>query len=278
MDTAFLAQALIRAPNALWYSLNGTDQRAIVDAIGLSRDIPPDLNSNWVLFPAMIEVMRAKYGFDWREKTVSDALQTLDQWSQGDGFYGDGPYFRASYYNSFVILPMLLDILSTLVKIDAKWSDMDQRVVYRAQRHSEVLERLMAIDGSYPPIGRSLTYRCAILHPLGQLALHDLLPKSLPANQVRCCMEAVIQKTLSGRKNYTGNGWLTVGLNGAQPDLAENYVSVGSLYLCATAFMPLGLPSSHLFWSRPKTPFSQQSIWGGKGTIRRDRAIPLSKE
>lgn len=40
---------------------------------------------------------------------------------------------------------------------------------------------------------------------------------------------------------YKGDGWLTIGFCGNQPSIGESYISAGSLYLCSTVFLPLGL-------------------------------------
>lgn len=88
------------------------------------------------------------------------ALQKYQQWYVGDGAYGDGPEFHWNYYNSFVIFPMLLDILAAVQGESKSWDQMKPKVLMRAQRHAEVLERMIGPDGSYPLIGRSLAYRC----------------------------------------------------------------------------------------------------------------------
>ena len=60
------------------------------------------------------------------------------------------------------------------------------------------------------------------------------------------------------------NGWLGIGVCGHQPSLGEHYISTGSLYLCTTGFLPLGLPESHSFWSEPDVLYSSQRIWCGE--------------
>ena len=50
---------------------------------------------------------------------VDYALRQHDQWYKGDGAYGDGPTFHWDYYNSFVIHPMLLDVLDVVRRRDA---------------------------------------------------------------------------------------------------------------------------------------------------------------
>ena len=47
---------------------------------------------------------------------VDYALRQHDQWYKGDGAYGDGPEFHWDYYNSFVIHPMLLDVLDACAR------------------------------------------------------------------------------------------------------------------------------------------------------------------
>ncbi|HEX8464231.1 MAG TPA: DUF2264 domain-containing protein, partial [Abditibacterium sp.] len=65
---------------------------------------------------------------------------------------------------------------------------------------------------------------------------------------------------------------LKLGFCGAQPDLAEPYISTGSLYLCSAALLPLGLPAENEFWSAPDAPWTSQRIWGGEN-VSADCAI-----
>ena len=78
--------------------------------------------------------------------------------------YGDGPDFHFDYYNSFVIQPILLDIYAStgVAGEEREWDALAPGVVRRAVRYAEVQERLIAPDGSFPPLGRSLAYRCAL--------------------------------------------------------------------------------------------------------------------
>ena len=52
---------------------------------------------------------------------VDYALRQHAQWYKGDGVYGDGPAFHWDYYNSFVIQPMLLDVLRLLSSTAPDW-------------------------------------------------------------------------------------------------------------------------------------------------------------
>ena len=76
-------------------------------------------------------------------------------------------------------------------------------------------------------------------------------------------MSAVIHRHVTAPATFGEGGWLTIGFAGQQPQLAEFYISTGSLYLCATALVPLGLPPEDPFWSEPVAPWTSQRLWSG---------------
>ncbi len=43
---------------------------------------------------------------------IHNYVRKMLGWYKGDGLYGDGEVFHFDYYNSFVIQPMLLDIMN----------------------------------------------------------------------------------------------------------------------------------------------------------------------
>jgi hypothetical protein len=134
----------------------------------------------------------------------------------------------------------------------------------RARRYAAVQERLIAPDGSYPAIGRSITYRCGAFQLLAQMALRDELPENINPPQVRAALTAVIRRTLGAADTFDADGWLRVGLAGHQSALAEPYISTGSLYLCTFVFLPLGLPASHAFWNGLAADWTSRKIWSGQ--------------
>ena len=69
---------------------------------------------------------------------------------------------------------------------------------------------------------------------------------------------------MEGEGNFDENGWLRIGVYGHQMDLGEYYISTGSLYLCSTVFLPLGLPPSHPFWSGTPEKWTSAKIWSGE--------------
>ena len=132
----------------------------------------------------------------------------------------------------------------------------------RSARYAAILERLIAPDGTYPIIGRSITYRFGAFQLLSQAALQGFLPEDVAPAQVRCGLSAVIARTLSGPM-FDENGWLLPGVYGEQPGLAEGYISTGSLYLCESVFLPLGLAPDAPFWRDADMPWTSKKLWAG---------------
>ena len=263
VDAAFLAQGVLRAPRALGDELGAATRRNLIAALESSRITLPGFN-NWLLFSATVEAALLKLGANWDRMRVDYALRQHDQWYRGDGAYGDGPEFHFDYYNSFVIHPMLLDVLDAVRGENAAWKDLATREEQRARRYAAVLERLIAPDGSFPPIGRSLAYRCGAMQLLAQVALRRTLPEGVSPAQTRGALTAVIRRTLEAPGTYDANGWLQIGFCGHQPGVGERYISTGSLYLCSVGLLTLGLPPSDEFWSSPAQPWTSVRAWRGE--------------
>jgi len=263
VDAAFLAQGLLRARRTIVDALDVKTRGQLVSALESTRAITPGYN-NWLLFSAMVEAGLAALGAKADLVRVDYALRQHDAWYKGDGAYGDGPSFHWDYYNSFVIQPMLVDVHDAFRDGPAGWQALAERVNERAKRYAAIQERMIAPDGTFPPIGRSLAYRCGAFHLLAQSALRRALPDGVSPAQVRGVLTSVIRRTLEAPQTFDDNGWLRIGFCGHQPGIGENYISTGSLYLCAVAFLPLGLPSADPFWSAPAEPSTQQRAWSGQ--------------
>jgi hypothetical protein len=273
VDAAFLALSLARAPG-IWGLLDNKTRENLLRELRSTRSIRPYFN-NWLLFSAMIESFFCQIGEEFDRMRIDYALRQHEQWYKGDGLFGDGPDFHWDYYNSYVIQPFLRTILDILVKREPANSPLAAKIGQIASRFAVIQEHLIAPDGSFPPIGRSLAYRCGAFHHLANEALRQQLPSSLPPGQVRAALTAVIKRTLADDRNYDANGWLLIGLNGHQPQIGEGYISTGSLYLAATAFLPLGLPEENAFWSSPAAEWTSQEVWKGKD-LPADEALKLN--
>jgi hypothetical protein len=272
VDTAFLAQAILRAPKTLWEPLSSGLKTQVIAALKSSRKIGRPSGSNWVMFAAMVEAALLEFGEPTEPNRLEDCVRDMLDWYCGDGAYGDGEFFHFDYYNSFVIQPMLLDVLAVLQKHDPGFAPARKVVLERARRYAEVQERLIAPDGTFPSLGRSTTYRFGAMQVLAQMAGEKQLPERVKPAQVRSALTAVIRKMMAAPGTFDANGWLQIGFYGHQPALGEFYISTGSLYLCAAGLLPLGLPPADEFWSAPAAKWTQQKIWSGED-VPADHAI-----
>ncbi|MFB5662806.1 DUF2264 domain-containing protein [Alteribacillus sp. HJP-4] len=262
VDAAFLAQALTRSPNELYKKLPESTKRNLIRELKKTRAIKPVFN-NWLLFSAMIEAALYMAEEDWDSVRVDYALKKHEDWYAGDGLYNDGNEFHMDYYNSFVIHPMMVDILALLGPLFTDWTNQQKRVEVRARRYAVIQERTISPEGTFPLTGRSITYRFAVFHLLAQMALYQKLEKSIHPAQVRSALTAVIRRIIEARETFDENGWLQIGLCGSQPRLGEHYITTGSLYICSTVFLPLGLPVNDIFW-QGEAEWTTKKAWAGK--------------
>jgi len=271
VDAAFLALAIIRAPEQLWAKLDATTQQNLVRCFLETRKIQPGFN-NWLLFSAMIEAFFCKYDQPWDTIRIDYALRQHQEWYKGDGIYGDGPNFHWDYYNSFVIQPFLLNVFDAVQTITDRWAFLRRPIEDHARRYAAIQERLISPEGTFPPIGRSLAYRFGALQHLAEMAWRRDLPEGVAPSQVRAAITAVMTRMANAPGTFDSKGWLTIGYCGHQPSIGEGYISTGSCYLCSAAWLPLGLAASDEFWSAPPQLWTSQKAWSGVD-IKTDHAI-----
>jgi hypothetical protein len=268
VDSSYFTNALLRAPKALWDPLDATTKQRIVTEIkGLRRVEPPYIN--WMLFAAMNEAFLLSVGEQADPMRTNVAIRKVNEWYVGDGWIKDGETFHFDYYNSYVMYPMLVEILEVLERHNApfwngKPADLRAQAMKRMQRYGEHLERFISPTGAYPPIGRSLTYRTAVFQPLALLAWRKQLPASLPEGQVRAAMQAAHEAVWSDPTNFTKDGFLTIGFVGHHPALADIYSNNGSMYIASTALLALGLPASDSYWITPPLDWTQKKAFSGQ--------------
>ena len=267
VDAAYIAESFLRAYDILWQPLDTlTKQRYFKEFQKLRRIDPP--YTNWLLFSSVIESFLAKAGGGYDEFRVNMACRKVEEWYVGDGWYADGPVFAFDYYSSYVFHAMYLETLQAM--IDAKvntridYSKYHERALKRAQKYAIILERFISPEGTFPVIGRSTPYRLAAMQPLALLAWYQKLPKELTNGQVRAALTQVMHRMFDHQQNYNQKGFLTIGFCGSQPETADWYTNNGSLYMTSLAFMPLGLPANHPFWTDAPQPWTQVKAWNGR--------------
>ncbi|TDE44335.1 DUF2264 domain-containing protein [Flavobacterium rhamnosiphilum] len=271
VDAAYIAQALLAAPDTLWKPLDAVTKQRFIHEFKTIRRIKP-FNSNWLLFAAIIESFLLSIDEDIDVARIDTAIDKINKWYVGDGWYSDGDKFHFDHYNGFVIHTMLVEVLRVNVakgRRDKKEYDIAYK---RMQRYASFQERYISPEGTYLVVGRSSTYRVGAFWPLVKLALDNALPKEIKPAQVRSAL-TLVMKNMFIPSTFTKGNWLTLGLVGdKQTNLADYYSNTGSMYITSLVFLPLGLPATHEFWSEPFTDWTQRKAWSGQ-PFEKDYAV-----
>lgn len=267
VDAAYVAESFLRAYDALWVPLDDITKQRYIEAFkGLRKVDPP--YTNWLLFSSTIESFLAKTGAECDEYRVNSAIRKVEEWYTGDGWYADGPVFAFDYYSSYVFHPMYLETLQAMIDSGRytriHYKKHYDRALKRTQKFSIVLERLISPEGTFPVFGRSIPYRMAAMQPLALMAWYGRLPDGLTDGQVRAALTAVMHRMFDDKENFNEKGFLTIGFTGRQPNVADWYTNNGSLYMTSLAFLPLGLPPTHPFWSDAPLAWTSQKAWGAQ--------------
>ena len=263
VDAAFLALALLRAPDQLWKPLTEAQRAGVVAALKSTRETKPS-ESNWLLFTALVESALWQFTGECEMAGIERALQKHEEWFVGDGTYGDGPNYHWDYYNSFVIQPALIAVLEVCRDKKSPLAARLPVVIARASRYAEIQERLISPEGTFPVFGRSSAYRFGAFQTLSVVALRHELPKSVTPAAMRCGLNTVIRRMMEAPGTFDANGWLRVGIAGYQPAIRESYISTGSLYLCLTGLLHLGLPAADPLWTSAPENWTQKRLWAGE--------------
>lgn len=267
VDAAYLAQSFMRAPEALWDPLDDLTKERYIAAFKKLRGVRPSYN-NWLLFRGIVESFLASVGEPIDGFAVDLSIRKINEWYVGDGLYSDGTVFSLDYYNSYVIHPMFVEMVETLNKSGIGTSISLDLLLRRMLRYNHHLERIISPTGTYPPIGRSVTYRLAAFQPLALAVWKYTLPKDISYGQVRAALSLVMHNMFSIPGNFNSKGFLDLGFVGQDPKLADYYTNNGSLYMTSLIFMPLGLSNKHEFWTAEPQDWTQKKAWKGESITK----------
>ena len=265
VDAAFLGQALLRAPKTLRDGLDDATKRHLIAALESSRVIVPNYN-NWLLFTATVEAALKQLGAWWDPLRVDYAVRQHEQWYKGDGAYGDGADFHWDYYNSFVIHPMLLDVLDACADENAGVEEpVAACSAARATLRRDPGTPHRAGRVSFPAIGRSLAYRFGAFHLLAQMALRRALPDGVTPAQVRGALTAVIRRSHRGAGNIRRRAAGCKSASAATSRAWARPTSRPEACISArSACCRLGLAATDEFWSAAAQPWTSARAWSGQ--------------
>ncbi|WP_435315412.1 DUF2264 domain-containing protein [Cellulophaga fucicola] len=262
VHNAYFAYPLLIAPEQLWDPLTPEQKANVIAALKTHREFKP-FNNNWLLFASLIEATIWKLTGECDNEKLKVGVDKHMEWYIGDGMYGDGAQFHWDYYNSFVIQPLLLEILKVCKEKNSPLKELYPTVLGRAKRYAEIQEHLISPEGTFPIIGRSSVYRIAAFQHLGYIAYRKELPRTLEPGSTRAALIAVTKRLMDAPGTFDSDGWLNIGVVGEQINAADVYSYTGALYMCTMGLTQLGLPGDDPFWTDPAGKWFQQKVWSG---------------
>ncbi|MCC8172945.1 MAG: DUF2264 domain-containing protein [Odoribacter sp.] len=263
VDASYLVNSFMRAPQALWEPLDDVTKERYIKEFKSLRRVKPAYN-NWLLFRGMIEAFFVSISEEYDGFALDMSIRKLNEWYLGDGWYSDGSEYSLDYYNGYVMHPMMVEIIEVMQDKRVGSPVSFDLALRRMQRYNELIERLISPEGTFPAVGRSMTYRMGGFQPLALSAWKYGLPKDMTNGQVRSALTAVMKRMFSMEGNFNEGGFLQLGFVGHQPNLADYYTNNGSLYITSLVFLPLGLPADDEFWTAPAEKWTSQKAWSGE--------------
>lgn len=262
VDAAYLAESILRAPE-FWNELDEITKKRYIECFNITRKYEP-YKSNWLLFSGIIECFFVMIGEKPDVEKMYNITKQINLWYVGDGWYSDGKFFAMNYYNSFVIHPMLIQMLEIMEKNNISAPLNSTTAIKRMQKFNIFLERLISPEGTFPAFGRSIVYRLGAFQTLALSVWRIGLPPPLTNGGVRNALTQVMINMFRVKNNFNKKGFLTLGFAGHQPNVANGYSNNGSSYLTSLVFLILGVPPNHPFWTDKEQKWTAQNAWSGK--------------
>jgi len=250
VEMAALGFGLAFAPEELWEPLPSAVRENLVRWLERINQHDP-VHNNWQLFRVMVNLGLERVGRYTAHEADRAALDRVDAWYHGDGWYRDGEGGHVDWY-----LPWAFHVYGLIYA-----AAHDRFGLGRAERARHFRERARAFaahhqhwfdaGGAALPYGRSLTYRFAQGAFWGALALAD--EEALPWGRVKGLWLRHLRDWAS-RPVFDPRGILTTGYGYANPAVVEPYSSPASPFWAFKFFLALAAPPEHPFWRAEEEP------------------------
>jgi hypothetical protein len=197
--------------------------------------------SNWVLFPTVIQQFLASVGAAHDPSEIEAGLERIERWYVGDGWYTDGAGRCFDYYAGWAM--HLYPLMWARMAGDRKRGD---RYRERLRLFLAQYQHMFARDGAPVHQGRSLCYRFASTAPLWLGALVDADP--LPPGRTRRIASGVlrhfVEHGVPDERGLLSLGWYERFL-----PCTQHYSGPASPYWASKGFLGLLLPADHPAWT-----------------------------
>ncbi|MDQ0383722.1 hypothetical protein J2S54_000542 [Streptomyces sp. DSM 42143] len=243
VESASVALGLRLTAPWLWKNLDaGVQDRVEAWLRGALRHVPAP--NNWYLFPYTVAGFLESVGRGDAETAAARgrALELLEGWYRGEGWYADGDGRAFDHYNGWAL--HLYPVLDAHLAGDT--GPVAARYGERLRTHLEGYALMFGGDGAPLHYGRSLAYRFAASAAVGLGAVTGYTPLS----------PGVSRRLVSGNLRYflergalTDEGLLSLGWHGPHEATLQSYSGPASPYWASKAFVSLLAPAGHPLWT-----------------------------
>ena len=250
VEMAAIGVALRYAPELIWDALTGV-QRDRLAAWLAGIDACELYPNNWLFFRVLVDLGRARVGLPYDVAALAFALDGIDARACDNGWYDDSPPDSAPVHDWYTPFAYhVYGLLGARAGADEVIGRArTDRYRERAASFARQLSAWFAPDGSALAYGRSTTYRFAQAAFWGMLAAADV--DALPWGEVRGLYLRNL-RAWAAVPVADDRGRLTVGYGYPHSAFGESYISAGSPYWSAKAFLALLAPEAHPFWDAPE--------------------------
>ncbi|MFI6099427.1 DUF2264 domain-containing protein [Lentzea sp. NPDC051213] len=236
VESASVALGLRLTRPWLWDKLTETQQdRAEAWLREAFRHVPAA--NNWYFFPYTVAAFLESVGRGDEETQQAKrrAMELLDGWYRGDGWYSDGDGRAFDHYNGWA--------LHLYPALDAHLNG--QPITTHLKEHLDSFHLLFGADGAPIYFGRSLTYRFAAATAIALGAVTGETP--LTPGHSRYLIGNTLDYFL--RNGALTDGLLTLGWHGPHEASLQPYSGPASPYWASKAFVCLLAGPDHPLWT-----------------------------
>ncbi|MFD5041093.1 DUF2264 domain-containing protein [Streptomyces sp. NPDC058378] len=247
VESASVAIGLRLTRPWLWDRLDAaTQDRAEEWLRGALRHTPAP--NNWYLFPFSVAGFLESVGRGDAEtaRARQRALDLLEVWYRGEGWYADGDARAFDHYNGWAL--HLYPVLDAYLSGDA---ELSAHYGARLSEHLESFSLMFGADGAPLHFGRSLTYRFAAGAAVGMGAVsgHTPLAPGVSRRLISGSLRYFLERGSAG-----DDGLLSLGWHGPHDATLQVYSGPASPYWASKAFVALLAPPEHPLWTAEEEP------------------------
>jgi hypothetical protein len=230
----------------LWDNLDDRVRQQVVHWLAGSQD-KWCADNNHVLFGATVQAFLASVGADHDAAAIDGALNRIDDWYVGDGWYSDGVGRRFDHYNgwTFHLYPFFIEQMLTGSAPGCPGTSRPFDV-YRTRLRMFLDDYQYLFDATGTPVlqGRSLIYRWGMAAPFFMGELQGVSP--LPPGRTRRLASGMLGGFVDA--GVLDEKVLDLGWKRPAPDLLQSYNAPGSPLWASKGFLGLLTPASHRLW------------------------------